>query len=185
MIKQILALIAMSLVFAVPAQAYQIDTKAGSSISTGISVNSYTVSGQVKTTTNSLREVYDQTGDIVTTGHIFKHSVVEMNVNQGGNGVGASGSATVYNSMTHGLIEVGASASVGYEASNSVDWNNSTIHETGTTRTDTNVWDVSGVIPQDLGWTEETVRTNTWVQLANVDYTTTVGGWSATSKWFK
>ena len=114
-----------------------------------------------------------------------KHSVVEVHVNQGGSGVGVSGSSTVYGGMTHGLVEVGASASVGWEAGLSVAWDNSSIHETGTTVTDVDMYDLGGWWPNHVGSSTETVYTNTWVDLANVDYTASSGSWSGSAVYIK
>jgi len=141
--------------------------------------------GTVKTTTDSQRDVRDYTGGVYTTGDMNKHSVVEVHVNQGGSGVGVSGSSTVYGGMTHGLVEVGASASVGWEAGLSVAWDNSSIHETGTTVTDVDMYDLGGWFPNHVGSSTETTYTNTWVDLANVDYTASSGSWSGSAVYIK
>ena len=186
MFKKIaLCITALSLAFVGSAQAYEISTKVGSSVSSTLSVNSYTVSGSVKTITDSQRDVIDYTGGILTTGDMVKHSVVEVHVNQGGSGVGVSGSSSVYASMTHANIQVGGSATVGSEAMNSVSWDNSAIHETGVAVADVDLYDVGGWFPNHVGSTTETVYTNTWVNLANVDYTQSSGSWSGTSVYIK
>ena len=180
--KKYLSFLLVSFFFAGFAQAYEISTKIGSSVSNTLSVNSYSVSGSVKTVTDSQRDVFDYSGGIITVGDMNKHSVVTVHVNQGGSGVGVSGSSTVYGGMTHGLVEVGASASVGYEASNSVSWDNSAIHETGVAVTDVDMY--SGFF-NHVGSTTETVYTNTWVNLANVDYTASSGNWSSSAVYIK
>lgn len=180
--KTLLSIAVLSLAFVGSAQAYEISTKSGSSVSNTLSLSSYQVSGSVKTITDSQRDVLDYTGGVLTVGEMNKHSVVEVHVNQGGAGAGVSGSSTVYGGMTHGLVEVGASASVGWEASNSVAWDNSAIHETGTTVTDVDMY--SGWF-NHVGSTTETVYTNTWVDLANVDYTASSGSWSGSAVYIK
>ena len=183
--KKYLSFLLVSFFFAGFAQAYEISTKIGSSVSNTLSVNSYSVSGHVVTVTDSQRDILDYTGGIVTVGDMVKHSVVDVNVNQGGSGVGVSGSSTVYGGMKHGNIEVGASASVGYESMSSVGWDNSVIHETGTAVTDVDLYAVGGWFPNHVGSSTETVYTNTWVNLANVDYTQSSGSWSGSAVYIK
>lgn len=185
MFKKILGTMVLSLALVASAQAFEISTKVGSSVSSTLSVNSYTVSGTVKTTTDSQRDILDYTGGIITVGDMNKHSVVEVHVNQGGSGVGVSGSSTVYAGMTHGNIEVGGSASVGYEAMNSVSYDNSAIHETGVAVVDVDLYAVGGWFPNHVGSSTETTYTNTWVNLANVDYTQSSGSWSGNSVYIK
>ena len=186
MFKKIaLCITALSLAFVGSAQAYEISTKVGSSVSSTLSVNSYTVSGSVKTITDSQRDIFDYTGGIITVGDMVKYSVVEVHVNQGGSGVGVSGSSTVYAGLTHGNIEVGGSASVGSEAMYSVSWDNSAVHETGTAVVDVDLYDVGGWFPNHVGSSTETVYTNTWVNLANVDYTASSGSWSSNAVYIK
>ena len=182
--KKYLSFLLVSFFFAGFAQAYEISTKIGSSVSNTLSVNSYSVYGTVKTIADSQRDVFDYTGGIITVGDMNKHSVVTVHVNQGGSGVGVSGSSTVYGGMTHGLVEVGASASVGWEASNSVGWDNSAIHETGVAVVDVDMWDING-FPNHVGSSTETTYTNTWVNLANVDYTASSGNWSGSAVYIK
>ena len=183
--KKVVCLILVSSLLSVSAQAFEISTKSGSSVSNTLSVNSYSVSGSVKTVTNSQRDVLDFTGGIITVGDMNKHSVVTVHVNQGGSGVGVSGSSTVYAGMTHGNVEVGGSASVGYESMNSVGWDNSAIHETGTSVVAVDMYDVGGWFPNHVGSSTETVYTNTWVNLANVDYTQSSGSWSGSAVYIK
>ena len=183
--KTLVSIAVLSLAFVHSAQAYEISTKSGSSVSTTLSLSSYQVSGSVKTVTDSQRDVFDYTGGIITVGDMNKHSVAEVHVNQGGSGVGVSGSSTVYGGLTHGNIEVGASASVGWEASNSVAWDNSSIHETGTAVVDVDLYDVNGWWPTHVGSSVETTYTNTWVNLANVDYTASSGNWSSSAVYIK
>jgi len=180
MFKKILASLVMTLC-AFSVQAYEISTKVGSSVSGTLSVNSYTVSGSVKTITDSQRDIFDYTGGVITVGEMNKHSVVEVHVIQGGSGVGVSGSSTTYASMTHGNVEVGGSASVGSEGMLSTSWDNSVIHETGVAVVEVDMY----FGPFNIGSTTETTHTNTWVNLANVDYTASSGSWSATSVYIK
>ena len=175
----------LSLAFVGSVQAYEISTKTGSSVSATLSMNSYSVSGHVVTVTDSQRDILDYTGGIVTVGDMVKHSVVDVSVNQGGSGVGVSGSSTVYAGMSHGNIEVGGSASVGYESMNSVGYDNSVVHETGTSVVDVDLYDVGGWFPSHVGSSTESVHTNTWVHLANVDYTQSSGNWSGSSVYIK
>ena len=178
-------LVAASLMLAsLSVSAFEITTKVGSSVSNTISVNSYSVTGLVKTVTDSQRDVFDYTGGIITVGDVVKHSVVDVHVNQGGSGVGASGSATVYVGLSHGNIEVGGSSTVGSESMSSVDWNNSVVHETGTAVTDVDLWNISG-FPNHVGSETETVYTNTWVNLANVDYTASSGSYISSTVYIK
>ena len=183
--KTLLSIAVLSLAFVGSAQAYEISTKSGSSVSNTLSLSSYQVSGSVKTITDSQRDVLDYTGGVLTVGDMVNHSVVEVHVNQGGAGAGVSGSATVYGGMTHGNVEVGASASVGWEASNSVAWDNSSIHETGTAVVDVDMCDLGGWFPNHVGSSTETTYTNTWVDLANVDYTASSGSWSGSAVYIK
>jgi len=185
MFKKIVCTLALSLAFVGVAQAYEISTKVGSSVSTTLSINSYSVSGHVVTVTDSQRDILDYTGGIVTVGDMVKHSVVDVHVNQGGSGVGVSGSSSVYAGMTHGNIEIGGSASVGSEAMYSVSWDNSAIHETGVAVTDVDMYDLGGWWPSHVGSSTETVHTNTWVNLANVDYTASSGSWSSNAVYIK
>ena len=180
MFKKI-ALCITALAFVGSAQAYEISTKSGSSVSTTLSVNSYTVSGSVKTITDSQRDIFDYTGGVITVGEMNKHTVVDVNINQGGSGVGVSGSSTTYASMTHGNVEVGGSASVGGEGMLSTSWDNSVIHETGVAVVEVDMY----FGPFNIGSTTETTHTNTWVNLANVDYTASSGSWSSNAVYIK
>jgi len=182
--NKILVVASLSL-FAVSASAYEITTKSGSSVSGTLSVNSYSVTGHVTTITDSNRGVLDYSGGILTVGDMNKHTVVDVIVNQGGAGVGVSGSSTVYAGISHGNVEVGGSASVGTEGMNSVSWDNSVIHETGTAVTDVDLYAVGGWFPVYAGSSTETVQTNTWVNLANVDYTASSGSWSSNTVYIK
>ena len=182
--KKILIAASLFLV-SVSASAFDITTKVGSSVSNTLSINSYTVSGHKVTVTDSNRGVFDVTGGILTVGDVVKHSVVVVHVNQGGSGVGVSGSSTVYAGLSHGNIEVGGSASVGSESMVSVDWNNSAVHETGTAVTDVDLYSTAFFFPIQVGSSTETVHTNTWVNLANVDYTNSSGSWSSNTVYIK
>jgi len=181
MFMKTLLSIVLSLAFVHSAQAYKISDKSGSSASRTISVSSYSVSGTVKTITDSQRDVFDYSDGIITTGEMNKHSVVEVHVNQGGNGVGVSGSYTAYAGLSHGNIEVGGSTSAGWEVGLSSDWDNSAIHETGVAVTDVDMY----FGPFHVGSTTESVYTNTWVNLANVDYTASSGSWSGSAVYIK
>lgn len=181
MINKILLAIAIMLGLAAPAQAFEISTKVGSSVSNTLSFKNYTATGHVVTVTDSQRDIFDVTGGIVTVGEVVKHSVVDVAVNQGGSGVGAGGSATVYANMAHGNIEVGASYSIGSDSMNMVSWDNSVVHETGVAVTDVDLF----AFPFHVGSSTETVYTNTWVSLANVDYTQSSGSWASSSVYIK
>lgn len=182
--KTLLSIAVLSLAFVHSAQAYEISDKSGSTMSRTISVSSYSVSGTVKTVTDSQRDVRDYSDGILTIGEMNKHSVVEVHVNQGGGGVSVSGAYTAYAGLSHGNIEVGGSTSAGWEVGLSSAWDNSSIHETGTAVTDVNMYDFGGW-PSHVGSTTETVYTNTWVNLANVDYTASAGSWSGSAVYIK
>lgn len=181
----IVGALALSMTLAISAQAFEVTNRIGSSVSSTLSLTSYSVSGTIKKTTDSQRDVLHYTDGILTTGDIVKHEVTETHVDQGGSGVGMSGSATLYASLKHGGIEVGGSASVGSETMSSVAWNNSAIHQTGTTRTDVDMYDLSGWFPNHVGSETEVTYENTWVNLANVDYTQMSGSWSAQTVYIK
>lgn len=183
--NKFLALIAMSLFFVSNAYAFQVDKKIGSSVSSTISFKSHAVTGKVVTVNNSQRDILDFTDGIVTVGEVVKHSVVKVHVNQGGSGVGISGVSTVYAGLTHGAITAGGSASVGYEAMSGSSWDNSAVHETGLAVTDVDLYDLGGWFPNHVGSSTESIHTDTWVNLANVDYTQSSGSWSASSVYVK
>ncbi len=172
-----MAILAMS--FASSAMAYKIENKAGSGVSTHLSVSSYTVTGHKVTVTDSQRDVLDYTDGLLTVGEIVEHSVVDVNLNQGGSGVGVGGSASSYSSLAHGAHKVTVSAAGGGSIMNSVDWDNSTILETGTKTTDVDLFDLGGWFPNHVGSETETVYKNILVTLANVDYTNTASGWQS------
>ena len=179
MIKQILAFMALSLVFAGSAHAYKIEHKAGSGVSTYVSVSSYSVTGHKVTVTDSQRDILHYTDGLLTVGEIVEHSVVDVNINQGGSGIGGGGSASFYSSLAHGAHKVTVSGAGGGSIMNLIDWDNSEIHTTGTKVTDVDLFDLGGWWPNHVGAETETVYENTLVSLANVDYTNTAAGWTS------
>ena len=108
---KLIGLALLSLSFAGSAMAYKIEAKAGSGVSNTLSVNQYTVTGHVVTVTDSQRDILDYTDGILTVGDIVEHSVVDVDLDQGGAGVGASGSASFYTSLAHGAHKLSQSLS--------------------------------------------------------------------------
>ena len=180
--KKYLSFILVSFLFAGFAQAFEINTKIGSSVSTTSGVSKYNASGTVKTITDSNRGVFSYDANILTVGSVVKHSVETVNVNQVGTTLFSGGSATQYAGIEHGNIEIGGSVTVGSESSVSHSNDYSVVNTVGTNATNTTQL-AFGFIP--VGSFNEVVLTNTSVQMNNYARVDTSGSWLATSKYIK
>ena len=184
MFKKILCITALSLAFVGSAQAYEVTKTVGYSMSTGSSVSKYRVSGEIKTTIDQHRKVYDFDSGELTLGDVTKHQVVRVEVKQHGTTYGSNGSATLYAGIEFGNIEAGFSATIGSESSNGVAYDNSKIHQNGTDVIDLKTY---AFVPfrVQVGSYREVTFTDTEVQLANSSHTQTHGGYVSKSAYIK
>jgi len=180
--KILIALILSTLPFASFVQAFEINTKIGSSVSVTSGVSKYQASGTVKTISDSSRGIYSYDANILTVGSVVKHSTETVNVNQVGTTLSSGGYDTWYAGIEHGNIEIGGSVSVGGEHTVSHSNDYSVINTFGTDTTSTTqklfgIWTV--------GSSNEVVLTNTSVQMNNYAMVDTTGSWISTSKYIK
>lgn len=182
MFMKTLSIAVLSLAFVGSAQAYEISTKIGSSVSITSGVSKYQASGTVKTITDSNRGILSYDADILTVGSLVKHSVETVNVNQVGTTLHSGGSATQYAGIEYGNIEIGGSVSVGGESSVSHSNDYSVVNTVGTATTNVDHL-LFGFIP--VGSFNEVVLENTSVQFDNYARVDTSGSWLATSKYIK
>jgi len=182
MFKKILCITALSLAFVGSAQAYEISTKVGSSVSVTSGVSKYTASGTVKTITDSSRGVYSYDAHVLSVGSVVKHSIETVNVNQTGITHSSGGYSTLYAGISHGNIEAGGSVSFGSESSVAHSNDYSIINTVGTSTTDIDQR-LFGFIP--VGSFNEVVLTNTSVQMDNYAKVETNGSWFSTSRYIK
>ncbi len=183
--KILVALILSTLPFASFVQAFEINTKIGSSVSVSSGVSKYHATGTVKKITDSNRAVFSYDADILTTGSIVKHSVETVLVNQTGTTNSSGASGTLYAGIEHGNIEIGASVTLGSDSSVSHSNDYSVIKTVGTETTDLTMSKQVWFWTVPVGSFNEVVLTNTSVQMDNYARVETEGSWLATSKYIK